>query len=1062
MSPRSLYFAAGIAGAACVVHSALAAVEIRVGPFLQDAEPSSLWIVWETTEPGASVVEYGLTAALGSSSSGTSAASQGTGAIHNVQLTGLTPDTGYHYRVRTGAAVSATYRFRTPPLPVSEHGFRFVAYSDTQGGSSSSKHTEVINDGVIAFVTQNFGPVLSDALAFTIEPGDLVDNGLVYEQWKTQWFDEEQNLIRHVPPYPVPGNHEQDSPWFFRYFKLPENGTPGYLEHWWAKDYSNVRIIGLDSNAGYRIQAQLDWLDAQLADAAARPNIDFVFAQMHHPHKSEMWSVGELDYSGEIVRRLEAFSTATGKPTIHFFGHTHAYSRGQSRDHDHLYVNVATGEGNIDYWGLVPAVDYPEFQRSFVDWGFVLMEVQAGADPQFRLRRVSRGNDIQPRDNEVMDDLTVRRYNTPPATPTPQTSGGTLPADDLTLQAGEFSDPNGDFHLESQFQVRPLSGTYEASTVDRWIRFENWFSPAGATGASNGYYSVNTVSDPNITRVMIDELPANTDFAWRVRYRDSGLKWSDWSAEATFRTADAITGACCLVSGLCQQLRESECAVSRGVYQGDQVSCTPSPCPPVLILLAENFEGLSLGPNVNEPLAGSQVWTATPPAGWAVDRSGVPAGGVTEWRGWGFADRSWWAQTAGDQLRSQFTLGQGAVAIADPDEWDDASRSAGLYNTFLTTPPVSLAGANPGSARLVLDSSWRPEDAQTATIRVSFDGGAAADLARWTSGTTDPTYKPDATNETLTIPINNPQGATSMTLSFGLTEAGNNWWWAIDNIYVLADPSDGRRVLLAEDFESVALGPNVDETLAGSQVWSGTPPAGWSVDDSGVPGVGDPSEGVTEWEGWAFTERSWWTSAAGDQNRSQFTRGQGTIAVADPDEWDDRGNPEAIGSYNAAMSTPPISLVGIQPSSLRVAFDSSWRPEGLQQARVTAAFDGDQPATVMQWDSFAGPTFKPDATNERVVISIDNPPGASQATLTFWVLDARNNWWWAIDNVDVSGADITCPADMNADGGIDGADIETFFTLWERGSTAADINLDGGIDGGDVEAFFRIWEAGGC
>jgi hypothetical protein len=145
-----------------------------------------------------------------------------------------------------------------------------------------------------------------------------------------------------------------------------------------------------------------------------------------------------------------------------------------------------------------------------------------------------------------------------------------------------------------------------------------------------------------------------------------------------------------------------------------------------------------------------------------------------------------------------------------------------------------------------------------------------------------------------------------------------------------------------------------------------------------------------------------------------------------------------------------------------VAFDSSWRPEGLQQARITATFDTDEPVVVMRWDSFAGPTFKPDATNERVTITIDNPPGASQAILTFWMLDARNNWWWAIDNVEVSGADITCPADMNADGGIDGADIETFFRLWEQGSVATDINADGGVDGGDVEAFFLIWEAGGC
>jgi hypothetical protein len=55
-----------------------------------------------------------------------------------------------------------------------------------------------------------------------------------------------------------------------------------------------------------------------------------------------------------------------------------------------------------------------------------------------------------------------------------------------------------------------------------------------------------------------------------------------------------------------------------------------------------------------------------------------------------------------------------------------------------------------------------------------------------------------------------------------------------------------------------------------------------------------------------------------------------------------------------------------------------------------------------------------------------------------------------------------CPADFNADGGVDGADVETFFQAWEAGMNSADVNQDGGIDGGDVETFFTYWEAGGC
>ncbi|MCX5689366.1 MAG: PEP-CTERM sorting domain-containing protein [Planctomycetota bacterium] len=56
----------------------------------------------------------------------------------------------------------------------------------------------------------------------------------------------------------------------------------------------------------------------------------------------------------------------------------------------------------------------------------------------------------------------------------------------------------------------------------------------------------------------------------------------------------------------------------------------------------------------------------------------------------------------------------------------------------------------------------------------------------------------------------------------------------------------------------------------------------------------------------------------------------------------------------------------------------------------------------------------------------------------------------------------TCPADFNADRGVDGSDIDAFFSAWEAGDGSADVNLDGGVDGSDIGVFFEAWEAGGC
>ncbi len=56
----------------------------------------------------------------------------------------------------------------------------------------------------------------------------------------------------------------------------------------------------------------------------------------------------------------------------------------------------------------------------------------------------------------------------------------------------------------------------------------------------------------------------------------------------------------------------------------------------------------------------------------------------------------------------------------------------------------------------------------------------------------------------------------------------------------------------------------------------------------------------------------------------------------------------------------------------------------------------------------------------------------------------------------------SCIADFNQDGGVDGTDVESFFTAWAAADGAADANSDGGVDGADVETFFLLWSAGAC
>jgi hypothetical protein len=193
-------------------------------------------------------------------------------------------------------------------------------------------------------------------------------------------------------------------------------------------------------------------------------------------------------------------------------------------------------------------------------------------------------------------------------------------------------------------------------------------------------------------------------------------------------------------------------------------------------IFSEDFEGLALGPNVEETRPGAKVWTKATPAGWAIDDSKMPGvgnpaiNGITEWAGWSFANKDWWIQAAGNQRRLEFVLGSGAVMIADPDEWDDATHAHGLFDSRISTGPISVAGAAANSLVLFYDSSWRPEakddglpsfpvddqnvpiNDQTGFILAAFDG-TTNEIQRWTSTSDASTYHDHAPNESVVIPL---------------------------------------------------------------------------------------------------------------------------------------------------------------------------------------------------------------------------------------------------------------------------------------------------------------------
>jgi hypothetical protein len=445
------------------------------------------------------------------------------------------------------------------------------------------------------------------------------------------------------------------------------------------------------------------------------------------------------------------------------------------------------------------------------------------------------------------------------------------------------------------------------------------------------------------------------------------------------------------------------------------------------VLFFEDFERLAgdLGPFVSPTETGGDGtdWTATLPAGWSRDNGSTPTGGPAEFFGWTFFDKSAWVATAGDQGRSGFLGGKGIVAVADGDEYDDGDVGIDpdAFQSILTTPSIDISGREAGSLVLSFNSSWRPEDLQEARITVSFDGGAPVEILRWTSDPSDPTFKPDAVDELVRLAIPNPAGATSMVVSFDMPAAGNDWWWAIDNVAVAAegalstndfrgisdkntwdfttDVAASLRNIWTEDWESLAgdLGPFVSDTESGGDGtdWTPTPPAGWTLSTGTTP-----ASGPAEFFGWTFIDVDAWATTAGDQRRTEFGNASGVIAVADPDEYDDGATDIDPDLFDATMVSPEIDISGVAADRLRFSFDSSWRPEDTQEVRLLVSFDGGAPTELLHWTSNPlDATYHPDATNERLVFDLANPAGAKTVQFTFEMPAAGNDWWWAVDNL---------------------------------------------------------------
>ncbi len=213
----------------------------------------------------------------------------------------------------------------------------------------------------------------------------------------------------------------------------------------------------------------------------------------------------------------------------------------------------------------------------------------------------------------------------------------------------------------------------------------------------------------------------------------------------------------------------------------------------------EDFEGLTLDPFDIEVVGDGTDYTNIIP-NWTIDNSGnlgiclEPA-----YDGWTAMDVFSWADEQGGQGRTLFNIvdPNNTVLVADGDAFydydvslDGSTGSAdpeGL-NTYISRT-YDMSGYDNCTAVIQFEYEFRVENQQLGVAEVSFDGGSTwervlelddndgsngdvlAGLATYTA-TTDFAVRQSNT----------------MIFRFGYLNADNNWWFAIDNVTVEADP----------------------------------------------------------------------------------------------------------------------------------------------------------------------------------------------------------------------------------------------------------------------------------
>ncbi|MGI0012747.1 MAG: metallophosphoesterase, partial [Nitrososphaera sp.] len=319
---------AGFCTSFCILFFSYSASGLTVtrGPYLQISTPSSIVVRWRTDVATDSRVSYGpaqgkLTSQVDQTTLRTE---------HEVQLTGLTPDTTYYYAIGSTTATlaggHAEHFFVTPPRPGAEKPVRVWVIGDS---GTADRKAKAVRDGYLALNGSTYTNVW-------LMLGDNAYNDGTDREYQYAVFEMYPSLLRQTVLWPTLGNHDGHSAdsdtqrgVYYDIFTLPRRGeaggVPSGTEAYYSFDYANIHFICLDSTDSDHSpgSAMLTWLKKDLAATTQK----WIIAYWHHPP----YTKGSHDSDrgrrlGEIRKNVLPILESYGVDLV-LSGHSHSYER---------------------------------------------------------------------------------------------------------------------------------------------------------------------------------------------------------------------------------------------------------------------------------------------------------------------------------------------------------------------------------------------------------------------------------------------------------------------------------------------------------------------------------------------------------------------------------------------------------------------------------------------------------------------------------------------------------------------------------------------------------------